>query len=344
MFRRKSSQLLLICGVLVTVMVGCNNASGGEENTASNNEAENLNETEDNTNDNREPVDTTVASEELGEAPEDQGDLDSWWEIEVEEQKDRYVVNGQSNLLPETTVRIRAKSDDYTFVGYDTTVDVEEDGSFETELQHPQVYDTEIVLEVSVGVGRQSDEILAHYGESLELIEGPFRYVADSDEEEKVYELKSELAYVPEEGEFVTLTSQTPEWDFPEDQGDLDVWIDDVEVERDDERFYVSGRTNLEEGAYIYIEVELPDYISFGYSNVVTINPDGTFAASINYPDDIDEEAEMNLVIEFKPYRHNQLDYIVSHYGESGENLTGELVEEESSDENYYIHFKLNVQ
>ncbi|PIB40860.1 hypothetical protein AOA57_27895, partial [Pseudomonas sp. 2588-5] len=83
---------------------------------------------------------------------------------------------------------------------------------------------------------------------------------------------------------------------------------------------------------------------SFGYSNVVTINPDGTFAASVNYPDDIDDEAEMNLAIEFKPYRHNQLDYIVTHYGESGENLTGELVEEESSGEENYILYKLNVQ
>ncbi|UTR13156.1 hypothetical protein MM221_10850 [Salipaludibacillus sp. LMS25] len=341
MFVKKSCQLLLICGVSVAVMAGCNNDSEGEEPATGNNEAEV--ETKDATNDNREPADTTGASGGLGEAPEDQGELNIWWEIEIEEQEESYLVTGQSNLLPESTVRIQAMSDDYTFVGYDTTVDVKKDGSFVTELQHPQVYDTEMVLEVTLDAGRQTETIVAHYGESLERIEGPFRYVVDSDEEERRYELKSTLAYVPEEGEFATLTSQTPEWDFPEDQGEVDVWIDKVEVERQDERFYVTGRTNLKEGAHLHVELELPDYISFGYSNVVTVNPDGSFSASVRYPDEIEEDAEMNLDIEFKPYRHSQLDYIVAHYGEDGEHLSGELVEKERADDRHYVHYKLNI-
>lgn len=293
-------------------------------------------------NSERESVETSVVESNIGEAPDDQGDLEVRLEMTVKEYEDHYEISGESNLLPGTRVRVRPTSEDYIFSGYDRYVDIEADGSFETELKHPQKYDTEIIIYSTVSPGSHPDEVLDLYGEKLENMEGPFVRVNYNTMTSYEYIAEASVAYIPNEDEYVTLSSEVPELNFPDDQGEFDVWSDDVHVERDDEKFYVTGRTNLKDAAKLQIEVDLPEYISFGYTNTTPVYPDGSFNTSIYCPDSIDEDAEMNIDINFFPYR-NQMEYITEHYGEDGENLSGDLIESENQ-ERQYIQLKLNLQ
>ncbi|MBU9723350.1 MULTISPECIES: hypothetical protein [Bacillaceae] len=300
---------------------------------------------EDNTEDSsgREDVDVTVVDSVSADAPEDQGDLHVRWDIHVEEQEDTFIFTGETNLLPETRVRAMIKSDDYTFIGYHEYARIENDGTFYVEVPHPQKYDTELELYVEMTTF-QDPEISEHYGEFLENVEGPLVYIDHNSAREDIHHIvKTHMFFVPVEGEYVTLQSETPEWDFPEDQGNLEVRISDVKVERDEDRFYISGKTNLIEPALVNIKLDLPEYISFGYQNSFVVNPDGSFETRLRYPDDIREDAEMNILIEFKPANIGQMDMITEHYGEEGENLQGDLVEKESSGDSYYVKLKLNV-
>ncbi|MDE5413290.1 hypothetical protein [Alkalihalobacterium chitinilyticum] len=350
MSRKKGVFYLVLTAMLFLILVGCSEAGktsveSGDNETEEvdvNESEENKGETEEEES-SREVVNVSAVTSDIGDVPQDQGDYEVRWEITIEEQEELYLITGQSNLLPESKVRVSANSDDYTFIGYHTNMTVEKDGTFKGELKHPQKYDTEIDFIFEVRAHMQYDEIKEHYGELFENVQGPLVAANTSDGEEIEYHVVSVISHAPKEDKYVTLNSKIPDWNFREDQGDLEVKIENVKVEKDDERFYIKGETNLLDGSKLHIEVDLPDYISFGYTNVTKVNPDGSFSSRVKYPDGIAEDAEMNIVISFHLNRNQQMDYIELHYGLDGENLTGELVEE-GRDGKKFSQLKLNIQ
>ncbi|WP_026675715.1 hypothetical protein [Alkalihalobacterium bogoriense] len=310
-----------------------NTTEKGEEQTEEHSNVENE----------REAVEINIEEPETSVAREDQGDFDINWEITVEELEDKYIIHGESNLLPETRVRIYLKSPDYTIVGYYKNLTVEEDGTFSGELNHLQKYDTEINLGFDVRPQMQQEEILNHYGERFEHATGPFVAVRDSDGDEVEYYVTTTLTHYPKKGEYTELVSEVPEWDFPSDQGDLEVRIEIDEIEKDESRFYITGKTNLLDGSVLAVDVNLPEYIySFGYNAHKYVNPDGSFSISVKYPQDKDED-KMDLVFKFTPSQYGQSDYIQNHYGPKGENLQGDIAEEQSGGMKN-IELRVNVQ
>ncbi|WP_026675714.1 hypothetical protein [Alkalihalobacterium bogoriense] len=291
----------------------------------------------------QELVDSTIEEPETSGTTENLGDYEVDWEIRVEELEDKYLIHGESNLLPETKVRVYLQSPDHIIQGYSEDIMVEEDGSFSGELEHLQQYDTEMNIGFDVRPSLQKEEILQHYGRQFEKMTGPFMAVRDNFGRELVYYVTTTLTHYPEENQLAELVSERPEWDFPSDQGDLEVRFDNVEVEKGESRLFISGESNLLDGSILVVDVSLPGYRTVGYSAKKKVNPDGSFNLSVSYPTDIDDDAEMNVIIQFTPFRDNNLPYIIEHYGVKGENLKGEFVEDHSFD-NKHIKFKVNVQ
>ncbi|KMK75595.1 hypothetical protein [Alkalihalobacillus pseudalcaliphilus] len=335
--------------VLVTssllFIVACNNGgtTSSEEVEAETDEPvitdNNEEESEETKGTERKSVDVTALG--AGDAPDDQGDLEVRLEIKVEEFEEHYEVEGKSNLIPGTKVWVQPDSLDYTFINYGVWLDVEEDGSFSTELKHPQKYDTEIAISATFkSTATQPDEVYQHYGEDLGQITGPYTRIDYESAQVLEYMAQVLVSHEPIEGEFVVLESEEPVMNYPNDQGDVDVWLDNIQVEHDSKYYYITGRSNLADGAEVKANLEITDYVTIGYSDSSFVNSDGSFALRILYPEDIDDSAEVNVKIQFAPELY-QRDHILDIYGEDGANLEGELVEELNGEK--FVEIMVNI-
>lgn len=130
----------------------------------------------------------------------------------------------------------------------------------------------------------------------------------------------------------MTVPIKAPKWEKPQDYGSPEVWIE-TEVEEDDQFIYIEGKSNLLEGSSLSGSINIPGYISFGFSDRVLTNPDGSFHMAIRHPKTkIDNLSEYELIIRFTPSDGNSYHYILETYGEQGEKLQGKLVEKEDKD------------
>src|SRR5699024_8476876 len=100
--------------------------------------------------------------------------------------------------------------------------------------------------------------------------------------------------------------------------GDARVWIEIDEVKNDEDFFYINGSSNIMEGAVISGE-----YSGSSGNDQVRVNRDGTFKMEIPYK--YDEDA--HFVIKFIP-SSGKWATIEDKYGENGEKLVGNLVED----------------
>ncbi|PYZ96162.1 hypothetical protein CR205_17515 [Alteribacter lacisalsi] len=265
-----------------------------------------------------------------GDAPDDQGEMEIRIEAEIEEKEDEIVVRADTNLLPGSRVKAQLWSEDYSIGGGYQFTEVEQDGTAEFSLRNPELYDTVLEVEVEFNPSNQREEdVIAHYGEFGETLEGVYIYRDDNRGADENYVARASAFFAPEEGTFATVETETPEWNFPDDQGELNVRMDGISIEKDDRYFYITGETNLLEGASLEVMVHLPDYIAVGFQNTERVNPDGSFEVRVHYPDEVDEDAAMELKVKFAPYYSSQRDWVTEHYGEEGENLDGDLVIEE---------------
>lgn len=230
---------------------------------------------------------------------------------DIKEENDQFIVEGKSNLIPNTRIVGEVVVDDGETIYSNTTELVGDDGSFYMELDHHQYGEAEIIIRVDFE-SVQDDEVKRHYGEKGQKFEGPFIYKHDTfDGILKKAEVN--IAYVP--GETNNLTIAAPEWyDLPEDYGDPRVWIEIEEITEDGEFFYVHGRSNILEGSEIKVE--------YKYNRDKTqVKPDGSFDFKFDYEYLEDRE----IVITFDPSSW-QWNEIEEAYGSTGQKLIGNLV------------------
>lgn len=273
----------------------------------SGNNVDNENKTEDNQAENDQTENESKSNTELGDYKVDISG-------EIIEKEEKFTVEGESNLLPESTLVGKVIVDDGKTVLSEATTKVEEDGSFQMDLDHHIYVDAELVIGFYLERrDDQEDEIFENYGDDGENLEGPFVYRYSGQNWQKAEVV---IPYFAKEEN--DLTIKAPEWEErPEDYGDGRVWFDHVEVKEDGEYFYVSGKTNLVEGAHLRINY----FFTRGDTRVL---PDGTFEKKFDY--EYHEGKEM--VIEFEPGKNStQWNHVQDVYGKDGSELVGDLVE-----------------
>jgi len=253
--------------------------------------------------------------EEKAEQKKEIGDVDVYLGGEVEEKDDVITITGESNLLEGTRLTGEVLVDEDE-VHSETTELVDENGDFTMEMEHPVYGEAEVVVRLDMDRS-QEDEIIEQYGEDGEKLEGPFTYLIEHYDTD--IKQKAEVSLVIQEGdEETTHAFAVPEWkDRPEDYGDPRVWMEVDEIDDDGEYFYISGTSNLLEGSRLDV--------SHSNSTTTRVHPDGTFDIKLEYK----YEEDKPILLRFDP--NSQWRTIQENYGEHGEKLVGNLVEQNSS-------------
>lgn len=265
---------------------------------------------------------------ESEEASTNQGDFEIDFTGEIVEADDKFIVEGETNLLPESRLvaEVLVSEDE---VYSDTTELVDEDGSFYMELEHHQFGDAEIIVRFDFD-GVQEDPIKRHYGEKGQNLEGPYIYKHDT--WDGILK-KAEVRVDYKANENNDLTLQAPAWnDLPNDYGDSRVWIEVDEITEDDEFFYIDGRSNILEGSEIKASYG-------GNSDKTSVLPDGSFHFKVDYEYLEDED----FVITFEPARW-QWNEIEEAYGTEGQKLIGDLVETNKYNDKQHIEMHVPLE
>lgn len=301
---RKWSLLIAVFSLVLIIAVGCGKDS---EEVEADDEKEDVKEEE---------------KEEVSAS--DLGDFDIQFSGDVKEEDESFIIDGESNLLPDTRITGEIVVDDGETVFADTSELITEDGTFHMELDHHEYGDAEISIRFDFE-GTQEDEIKRHYGEKGQNLEGPFihKYSTNSDDNLR----KAEVNIPYESGGTNDLAIKAPEWqELPDDMGDPRVWIEADEVTEDGEFFYITGSSNIIEGAEIKAEYG-------GNRTKTNILPDGTFEMKLDY----EYLEDKDLLILFHPEDYNQYNEIHETYGEEGQKLVGNLVTKDKHTDKQFV-------
>lgn len=261
---------------------------------------------------------------ESEESETELGDFNISFTGEVKEEEDRFIIDGESNLLPDARIIGEVVVDDGETVFSDTSELIAEDGTFHIELDHHKYGDGEIIIRFEFE-GMQEDAIKRHYGEKGQNLEGPFVYKDTDSFEDNVRKAEVRIPYLA--GESNDLAIKAVEWEEkPDDYGDPRVWIEAEEVTEDGEFFYIKGKSNMMEGALLKVK----------YANnrgEARVMPDGTFDFKFDY--EYLENQEIEII--FEPFDFMQPNDVHETYGKNGQKLVGNLVATQDYSSNQYI-------
>lgn len=296
-------KLLLILSVLLCsiILFGCGDKTSGE-------------------------ADNSASAEDSGKEKKKSkkrsklGDYNVQFAGEIVEEDDSFIINGKSNLLPGSRLVAELWVSEDEMLS-DTTELVDKKGKFQMELDHHQYGEAEIRIRFDFD-DVQEDEIMRHYGEKGQKLEGPYIYKHEN--WDGVLKKAEAIVYYDPDGES-DLTIKAPDWyDLPDDYGDPRIWIEVEDITEDGEYFYVHGRSNILEGAEISGKYG-------GNRDKTNIKPDGSFDLKIEY----EYREDTNFVIEFSPlFQWNEIE---EAYGAEGQKLVGDLVEKDPYADHQYI-------
>jgi len=240
-------------------------------------------------------------------------------------------VVGQTNLLEGSKLSIDMDWVEGTLIGGNRTAVVEHDGSFTYETELPENVDGLITLELKFEPAWQDDKIKEHYGESGENLEGPFIRQYSYSMKEIVYQKASAIVELPRDEGLVEVEITPPTWNKPDDYGSTTIRIEPTKVVKDERYIYVDGKSNLLEGTSLRGRAILPGYITSGFIGSTTVNPDGSFRIIFENPESdsrIKNLEEYEITVETSIY-NTLFVTAIETYGEDGEKMTGDLIEEE---------------
>jgi hypothetical protein len=264
-------------------------------------------------------------------APKDQGDYEVWFEGEAARKGKLITVKGKTNLLPESRLLIGMDSVEGTIIGGSGDTQVEDDGTFKTELNIPKEYKGMIKVFIKFEPSTDNQPIKDQYGTNGEKLEGSFvRVNEDSGSKQNITSLTIE---VPQDESNAKVKIEEPKWDKPEDYGSPTVRIDDPDIQKDDRYLYLEGKTNLLEGTRLRGRLDIPGYITSGFQEVVDVNPDGSYRMIIENPQTNEKLKDIKgyeLVISMS-LGDNSWMSVKEAYGENGEKLQGENVADEGN-------------
>ncbi|MDQ0298492.1 hypothetical protein J2S78_000900 [Salibacterium salarium] len=276
-----------------------------------------------------EETNKSASEEKKSEEPkENQGDtnIDIDGDISFIDDDDKIRVEGTTNLVPGSTISVHFDVVNKMLIGYGTTLRVEEDGSFSDEIDFPN-YDEPVELMFTFAPNDQEEDVQEVYGEYGEKLEGPFIRVDPDEVQENgdpVYMGYLDYTFdVDEERE--TQKIEAPNYQRPEDYGDTNVWMD-IESKVENGFMYIEGESNILEGSRILGTVDADQYIISGYNNDDDVHPDGSFQLRVPLPseDSIDYDADPFVRVKMRPA--GEIEHIQDVYGEEGEHLEGDLV------------------
>lgn len=261
--------------------------------------------------------------EELDEEP-DEKRVDEFVEMsaEVHVDEDKIVVEGQTNLPENASLRSRAVANNWAQIDFQDSADVQSDGSFEFEF--PSVSsNTEVIISLA-----PNDIVTDLFGENFEKAEGPHKRITDDRDE---FDILMEFFIDGLKEKPYTLNVDVPEWEVPDDYGEPDIWMD-VDYEITHRHIIFKGKSNLVEGSSVggNLRADLIEPFAFEHTEVL---PDGSFILRVPYHD---LKKGLYMPIECKPSNHSH-DLVLDHYGEQGEKLEGDLVKEDG-DEKYIVY------
>jgi OmpA-OmpF porin, OOP family len=258
------------------------------------------------------------------------GDYDIVLGGEMVETEDVIQINGESNLIPGARVigEVSVGEEEYFA---DSTELVQEDGSFHLEIPHHDLK-KETKVEVKFHFdGHQDDAIIRHYGDRGQELTGPYIYKHEGEvgggSPQNIYQMaKVETTFMPGD-ELAVRQFKEPDWySIPEDMGDPRVWMEVLEINNDEDYFYLHGKSNLLEGSKLRGKYA-------GSNDETSVKPDGSFDMMFEY----EYKEDASFVIEFDPSYYAQWNIIEETYGAKGQKLVGNLVEKNKYNDNQSI-------
>lgn len=306
------------------LLVGCNQETSSEEKEQALEEEKKVEETKSE----KEEVDSESIKKKEAQGKEDGksktaglGDYNIFLGGEMTENDGKIIIQGESNLLPGSRVVGEVSVDDEQYFS-DTTEIVQEDGTFQMEIAHHDLSEKTTVAIKFHFDGQQDDAIKRHYGDRGQKLEGNYIYThkgkSGGGDPQNIYKMaKAEVTFEPG-GEMAIRQFSEPNWyPIPEDMGDPRVWIGIDEIKNDENYYYLHGRSNLLEGSVLEG--------NFNYKNDQTsVLPDGSF--NMKFPYEYKEDAIFKVT--FDPSMYYQWNIVKETYGEKGQKLVGEQVQQ----------------
>lgn len=312
---KSRSILLFFC--LTIIMVGCTNDQVEKKEI----KATDKKEVEDKEKEDKEYKDKNEAIDP--NYKQDIGNLSIWIGGEVIVKKNKIIVNGKSNLLPGSVISSSGVST-LSIGNFSDKADVQEDGTFHFKFP-PYEGNATVTFRLST----LEDSTDKQYGGNLEKVTGPQVYRTARHGEFKVTET---VKLVENKKKPYTLPIETPEWDkLPDDYGDPDIWIDNVEVTSDHQYFYIHGKSNLVEGTSLFSHLtsKSGDPITMAYDGA-KVHPDGSFDLKVRY-----YSLSQGMYIPIQVKGTNYWDDVVTAYGENMEKVEGDLVKKDDEGHKY---------
>lgn len=308
-------------------------------------------EIEETTSNREEEVDEGKEEEEGEESEEttNQGDYNAYIGGEMIETEDKIIIEGESNLIPGSRVvgevsvgknvrhLIVPSIKDFDFLA-DTSEIVDEDGNFYMELEHPNLNEETVVSVKFHFDGQQNDEVIRHYGERGQNLEGPYIYKHQGERggrgPDNIYK-KAEVqtVFVPEKEKAVRQFKEPDWYEDIDGIGDPRVWVEVEEMNDDGEYYYIHGRSNLIEGSRVIIRR------NFSQKDEALVNPDGSF----NFKFDYKYNERVPFTIEFDP-NDFQWNIVEETYGAKGQKLVGDLVVTNEYNNNQSIEYEIEQE
>lgn len=286
----------------------------------------------------QEKVETEVVQEVTGENAENMGDPNVWIKGEVTLGDKKVVIKGTSNLPADLTLKGEISAKGYNMFGYRGDAKTENDGSFEMEIQKPDIKKDDLMnVNIMFKPENEAEPVQKIYGEKGEKLTGAYIYqYENSGEMYKMAAVKADFR-----GSDTAISLAEPSWEVPQDQGSAEVWIEPV-VTKDADHYYVSGRSNLLEGTKVWLNIDLPGRWHVGYSDSVPAAPDGSFKLQIKKPKNV---KDMYILVQMKP-DEDMWPAAQEAYGKKGEKLKGKLVKTEQTDQGplKYVQVKIKVK
>ncbi|WP_404453892.1 OmpA family protein [Virgibacillus necropolis] len=250
------------------------------------------------------------------------GDMKAWIGGEVIVKKDKIIVNGKSNIYPGSVISSHGIST-LTIANFNENAEIQEDGSFHFEFPGYEG-NASVTFGLSpLGTGEE------HYGEGYKNATGPQVYRTPSMD---WWDVRASIKLDEDKEKPYTIQIETPVWqDRPDDYGDTEVRIDNVEITSDHEYLYIHGESNLVEGTLIRLlrKDKNGDNIPFT-GDGTTINPDGTFDMKEHYL-----TLREGQYILLKVDSPNYWDNVVEVYGEDLKHIEGDLVKRDEEGKKY---------
>lgn len=286
-----------------------------------------------------------TAEEDQSEDLINQGDYNIYIGGEMIETEDKIIIEGESNLIPGSRVVgevmvgknvrwfVHHSTEDYEYIA-DTSEVVDDNGNFYMEIDHHGMNKETIVAVKFHFDGQQNDDVLRHYGDRGQNLEGPYIYKHQGEVggrgPDNIYKKAEVRAVFTPSKEQAVRQFREPDWyEIPEDMGDPRVRIEVDEINDDGEFFYVHGRSNLIEGSRLAIKRN---------NNVeaeTLVLRDGSFNFKFDY-----EYKETPFVIEFDPNDY-QWNIVEETYGAKGQKLVGDLVVTNKYNHNQTIEYEV---